>query len=108
VTRWRDRVATTSDARGSGPVSGSLPSGDAPIVSQGELGNPPGERRAAEAPIAEAFETDPVCGSRVNVHDAERREYNGHVYYFDSTACRSRFDATPKRFTTSLDHRRSV
>jgi YHS domain-containing protein len=62
-----------------------------------------------EALIAEsAFETDPVCGSRVNVHDAERREYNGHVYYFDSTACRSRFDSTPERFTTSLDHRRSV
>jgi YHS domain-containing protein len=98
----RDEVGRT----GIWPASGPLPSGDAPIVGQGELGNAPHQATAAEMTAsADAFQTDPVCGARINVRQGERVEHNGHAYYFDSVACRRRFEEAPERFTTALDRR---
>lgn len=89
------------------PVSGPLPPGsDVPIVGQEELAHGPLPVEPDRVPVgASAFETDPVCGSRVNISGAERREHNGHAYYFDSIDCRRRFEATPERYTTIPDRR---
>ncbi len=72
------------------PVSGPRPPGaDVPIVGQEELAHGPRGFDSAEMPTgASQFETDPVCGSRVNTATAERGEHKGHAYYFDSVACR--------------------
>ena len=99
----RDDVGRT----GIWPASGPLPPGEVPIVEQGDLGTPAADRRAAETATPE-FATDPVCGGWVNVRDANFCDYNGHVYYFHSVECRIEFDATPERFTTALDRRRSA
>ena len=42
---------------------------------------------------------DPVCGFRVDPERAAgRSEYEGHVYYFHSEACKAEFDASPATF----------
>jgi YHS domain-containing protein len=101
----RDDVGRT----GIWPVSGPLPPADVPIVGQGDLGTPPADRRAPDTfATTSALATDPVCGGHVDVGDAERCEYKGHAYYFDSVECRRQFDAMPERFATALDRRRSA
>jgi YHS domain-containing protein len=90
------------------PASGPLPPGSSvPIVGQDELTHGPhmpgnGEMAAG----ASEFETDPVCGSRINAAKAERRDFNGHTYYFDSLDCRRRFEQAPERFAMMPDRRR--
>jgi YHS domain-containing protein len=45
--------------------------------------------------------TDPVCGMRVRRSAAAAgSDYKGHPYFFCSTACRRRFDATPEHYVT--------
>ena len=101
----RDEVGRT----GIWPASGPLPPGrDVPIVGQDELTHGSHERAATEIPGgASAFETDPVCGSRINRTSAEHRDFNGHAYYFDSLECLRRFDEAPGRFATMPDRRRA-
>jgi YHS domain-containing protein len=89
------------------PASGPLPPGsDVPIVGQDELAHGPRPLHSEEMPAgASAFETDPVCGARINTAAAERGDYNGHAYYFDSIDCRLRFEETPDRYATIPDRR---
>lgn len=101
----RDEVGRT----GIWPASGPLPPGsDVPTVGQGELGHGPRTPAASEIPPGPSgFETDPVCGTRIAVTQGERVDYNGHAYYFDSMACRRRFEEAPDRFATMPEQRRS-
>jgi len=43
---------------------------------------------------------DPVCGKEIVSHHAAPaiRIYGGHLYYFDSLACRTAFDAAPLKY----------
>lgn len=41
---------------------------------------------------------DPVCGARVLPEKAFTLEHNGHIYYFDSEACRESFRSNPTQF----------
>jgi P-type Cu+ transporter len=42
---------------------------------------------------------DPVCGMRVDPHNAKHRaDYQGRTYYFCSAGCRTRFVADPKKY----------
>ena len=102
----RDEVGHT----GIWPVSGPLPpASDIPIVGQDELAHGPGASDPSEtAPGAGAFETDPVCGARINTAAAERGEHRGHAYYFDSVDCRLRFEEAPERYATMPDTQRSA
>lgn len=43
--------------------------------------------------------TDPVCGKKVDPdHAAAESIWGNHHYYFDSTACRDRFEESPERY----------
>jgi len=100
----RDEVGRTGIWPASGPPP---PDGQTRLVGQGDMIGEPSALTGAEVPIgAGEFETDPVCGMRVNIRQAERREFRGHAYYFDSSLCCERFDAAPERFAT-LPERRS-
>lgn len=45
--------------------------------------------------------TDPVCGMRIRRSAAvASSDFKGHPYFFCSTACRGRFDATPEHYVT--------
>lgn len=100
----RDEVGRTGIWPASGPPP---PAGDIPLVGQDELAHGPREPDGSEVPDdAGAQETDPVCGSRITRTGAERRDYNGHPYYFDSPECRRRFDEAPDHFATMPDRRR--
>jgi len=102
----RDEVGRT----GIWPVSGPLPpASDVPIVGQDELTH--GARQSVSSAMpagASAFETDPVCGARINRAAAECGEHNGHAYYFDSIDCRRRFEEAPDRYATIPDLRRET
>jgi P-type Cu+ transporter len=42
---------------------------------------------------------DPVCGMRIDPHNAKHRaDYQGRTYYFCSSGCRTRFVADPKKY----------
>jgi P-type Cu+ transporter len=42
---------------------------------------------------------DPVCGMRVDAHNAKHRaDYQGRTYYFCSSGCRTKFGADPKKY----------
>jgi P-type Cu+ transporter len=42
---------------------------------------------------------DPVCGMRVDAHNAKHRaDYQGRTYYFCSSRCRTKFGADPKKY----------
>lgn len=85
------------------PVSGPAPpAGDMPVVEQGELVDGP----RGSTPAADAFETDPVCGKRIEAAAGEPSTFNGHAYYFDSPECRRLFEEAPERFATLPDRRR--
>jgi Cu+-exporting ATPase len=42
---------------------------------------------------------DPVCGMTVDPHTAKHRaEYHGHLYYFCSAGCKTKFSADPQKY----------
>jgi Cu+-exporting ATPase len=46
-----------------------------------------------------ATATDPVCGMKVDPHNAKHRaEHQGHPYYFCSANCRAKFIADPDKY----------
>jgi Cu+-exporting ATPase len=46
--------------------------------------------------------TDPVCGMTIDSATAAgSTQYQGTTYYFCSTACKTKFDASPERFAGS-------
>lgn len=46
-----------------------------------------------------AMETDVVCGMKVDPTKAPAQsQYQGKMYYFCSTACKAKFDASPQRY----------
>ena len=89
------------------PASGPLPPhNEMPLVGQGELVGDATALTGSEGPVgASAFERDPVCGTHVNIAQSECVEFGGHAYYFDSIACRERFEAAPARFATLPERR---
>ena len=49
---------------------------------------------------APATTTDPVCGMTVDPATSKHRaEHGGHTYHFCSAGCRTKFEATPARYT---------
>jgi Cu+-exporting ATPase len=51
------------------------------------------------ASSAKATETDPVCGMKVDPHNAKHRhEHQGRPYYFCSAGCRTKFIADPDKY----------
>jgi YHS domain-containing protein len=98
----RDEVGHSGIWPASGPPP---PSGETPLVGQGELTGEPIDLKGVEPAGSSEFETDPVCGSRVNVAGGERSEFGGHAYFFDSIDCRLRFEEAPDRFATLPDRR---
>jgi YHS domain-containing protein len=45
------------------------------------------------------METDVVCGMKVDPAKAPAQsQYQGKTYYFCSTACKAKFDASPQRY----------
>jgi Cu+-exporting ATPase len=45
------------------------------------------------------MEKDVVCGMQVDpAKAAGKSEYNGRTYYFCSTACKAKFDASPQQY----------
>ncbi len=50
---------------------------------------------------------DPVCKSTITHHHtaAAIRIYEGHLYYFDTLACRDTFDKDPNRYTANAPGR---
>jgi Cu+-exporting ATPase len=45
------------------------------------------------------MEKDVVCGMQVDpTKAAGKSEYNGRTYYFCSTACKAKFDASPQQY----------
>jgi Cu+-exporting ATPase len=45
------------------------------------------------------MERDIVCGMQIDKSKAAgSSEYNGKVYYFCSTSCKTKFDADPAKF----------
>jgi YHS domain-containing protein len=43
-------------------------------------------------------DTDPVCGMTVETDKAKSAVHDGTVYYFCSSDCRDRFEASPQRY----------
>ena len=41
---------------------------------------------------------DPVCGNTVDTASAKSSAYRGRIYYFDSSDCRSAFEANPAAY----------
>ena len=41
---------------------------------------------------------DPVCGMTVETATAKTAAHAGHVYYFCSSACRDKFEASPETY----------
>jgi YHS domain-containing protein len=55
--------------------------------------------KAAEASSAV---TDPVCGAElVRADAAAAADFQGHIYYFCSPACKQRFIEAPERYLVS-------
>ena len=45
------------------------------------------------------MERDVVCGMQVDPKKAAgQSEYNGRMYYFCSSGCKTKFDANPKQY----------
>src|SRR5262245_61169624 len=55
---------------------------------------------AARAPrwVPPEKDVDPVCGMTVATRDAKSSVHAGAVYFFCSTACREKFEASPDTF----------
>ena len=71
------------------------------VESLGAEGVPP-EGTSALRPVGASDAIDPVCGMAVAVGaETPRVARKGRTYYFCSQTCRSRFEATPGRFTAS-------
>ena len=50
-----------------------------------------------------ATHTDPVCGMQVGeANAAGQTEREGATYYFCSTSCKDKFDASPEDYTTNF------
>lgn len=48
------------------------------------------------------MEIDPVCKMEVDPNDAAATsEHEGRIYYFCSSGCKRRFEASPEQFTGS-------
>lgn len=45
-----------------------------------------------------ARDTDPVCGMTVETTSAKPSLYQGRAYYFCSTTCRDKFEASPQAY----------
>jgi YHS domain-containing protein len=43
-------------------------------------------------------DTDPVCGMAVSPKDSKSAVYDGTVYYFCSSNCRDKFEASPTSY----------
>ena len=47
-----------------------------------------------------AMQIDPVCGMQIEEQDvAGQTEHEGRTYYFCSTACKDKFEASPEEYT---------
>ncbi|MEP7208821.1 MAG: YHS domain-containing protein, partial [Casimicrobiaceae bacterium] len=46
---------------------------------------------------------DPVCGMTVTTASQHRLEYDGRPFYFCSTKCKSKFEASPEKYTDTED-----
>lgn len=47
-----------------------------------------------------ATHKDPVCGMEVEeLEAAGQSEHEGRIFYFCSTSCKERFDASPEDYT---------
>ena len=52
--------------------------------------------------MADTF-VDPVCGKEVTPETAaDKIEYGGQTYYFDSPGCRTIFESNPERYLSSI------
>jgi len=52
--------------------------------------------------MAETF-VDPVCGKEVNPETAaDKIQYGGQTYYFDSPGCRTIFESNPEKYISSI------
>lgn len=49
---------------------------------------------------------DPVCGKTVSVGEGKSTLYQGQPYYFCSSACRDRFEASPDRYARASPARK--
>ena len=47
--------------------------------------------------------TDPICGMTVETASAKSSFYQGQAYYFCSTACRDKFEASPQAFAKGAE-----
>jgi trehalose synthase len=60
-------------------------------------------------PVAQAGlageERDPVCGMRIDPHEALEYVYRGERYHFCSEPCREQFKATPAYFLRAISYR---
>jgi trehalose synthase len=66
-------------------------------------------RRLPYEPVAQAGlageDRDPVCGMRVDPHEALEYAHGGESYYFCSESCREQFKATPEYFLRATIYR---
>ena len=46
---------------------------------------------------------DPVCGMSVTTASQHRLEHDGHPFYFCSAKCKSRFEASPEKYTEAAE-----
>jgi YHS domain-containing protein len=52
--------------------------------------------------------TDPVCGMRIDEHQAAARtDYHGTTYYFCSASCKTEFVSNPDRYVAHVERRTS-
>ena len=47
--------------------------------------------------------TDPVCGMTVETASAKPSLHQGRAYYFCSTTCRDKFEASPQAYAKGVD-----
>jgi P-type Cu+ transporter len=68
-------------------------------------GHPAGQRRGDGAQAAaNAAETDPVCGMRVDPQTTQHRHsFEGRTYYFCSAGCNTKFAADPAKYLAPND-----
>lgn len=66
---------------------------------QGDDGAPRNSEQVGR--VAPATDVDPVCGKTVDTGSAKSAVHQGAVYYFCSSDCRERFEASPERYLGS-------
>jgi Cu+-exporting ATPase len=53
------------------------------------------------------METDVVCGMKVDpTRAAAQSQYEGRMYYFCSTQCKTKFDANPQQYVKKEQYAR--